>query len=454
MSESYDLVITEGKVLISEGTSRPYTHRFETVDVGVTQGKIVKIGPGLAAHAREVINAKGLVVLPGVIDSQVHFRDPGHPHKEDLETGSKAAVLGGVTSFLDMPNTSPNTISAGDLQLKVDTAQKKSWAHFGFFIGACEENASELATLERLPHCSGVKIFMGSSTGSLLMSEDSSLKKALASGARRMAIHSEDENLLKANFQKIFSQGGEHSPALHPEWRSVEVATSSTRRIVKIAQEFGRPLHILHLTTAEELEILRQHKDLCTLEVTPQHLTLSAPDCYERLGTLAQMNPPIREQRHQEALWKALNEGLIDVIGSDHAPHTLDEKSKPYPTSPSGMPGVQTLLPLMLDHVHKGRTTLERVLEMCALEPARIYGIKSKGRIAPGFDADFTLVDLKKEWTIENKDMASRCGWTPFDGKKVTGSPEITIVAGQIATRDRKLAAARPSSVRALVFDH
>ena len=207
------------------------------------------------------------------------------------------------------------------------------------------------------------------------------------------------------------------------------------------------------MTTAEELEFLKDHKDLCTIEVTPQHLTLNAPECYDRLGTLAQMNPPLREKRHQQALWKALNDGLIDVIGSDHAPHTLEEKAKPYPNSPSGMPGVQTLLPLMLNHVHEGRTSLERVVEMCALEPARIYGLRHKGRLSEGYDADLTLVDLAKKWEIQNKDMATRSGWTPFDGKKVVGSPEITVIRGEIATQDRTLVDQRPQSVRPLDFE-
>jgi dihydroorotase len=440
MSEKdFDLVITGGDVLISEGLSRPYTHRWAQVDIGIKEGQIAEIALGLTQRAKEVYQAKGLKVLPGAIDTQVHFREPGATHKEDLQTGSLSAVLGGVTSFFDMPNTSPPTTTREELERKVAFAQGRCWANFAFFIGACEENIPQLKDLEKLPHCSGIKIFMGSSTGSLLMDSDASLELALRSGTRRVAIHSEDEQLLIQNKQAIFQGPGPFSAGLHHKWRSEKVALSSTKRIIKIARETGRPVHILHMTTAEELEFLKDHKDICTIEVTPQHLTLSAPDCYERLGTLAQMNPPIREQRHQDALWSALNAGLIDVIGSDHAPHTLEEKANPYPKSPSGMPGVQTLLPLMLHHVNSGRTSLERVVEMCALEPSRIYGLKQKGRIQKGWDADLVVVDLNQEWTVHNQDMATRSGWTPFAGMKLKGSPEATIVNGKIITEARKL---------------
>lgn len=452
-TQFFDLVITGGKVFLSQGKAPPYVHSLQELDLGISSGIVQSIAPNLKGKGRSEIDAQGLVVLPGVIDSQVHFREPGHTHKEDLESGSQAAVLGGVTSFLDMPNTQPNTVTAESLKEKVKAATGRSWANFGFFIGACEENIDELKTLETLPHCAGVKIFMGSSTGSLLMAEDSSLTRALASGRRSVAIHSEDESLLEANAKKLFTEDKAYSPSLHPQWRSEQVALSSTKRIVQIARAQKRRIHILHMTTQEELEFLKDKKDICTIEVTPQHLTLAAPECYQELGTLAQMNPPIREARHREALWKALNSGLIDVIGSDHAPHTLEEKSRPYPQSPSGMPGVQTLLPLMLDHVHNQRTSLERIVEMCCLEPARVYGLSTKGRIAEGKCADLTLVDLNKTWTVHNKDMATRSGWTPFDGKKLTGSPEVTIVQGVPVTRDRALLSPPETPGKALIFD-
>lgn len=425
MSDRFDLVIRGGICLTPSG-------RVES-DIGVRNGKIAAIGDLGRRRSAKVLDAKGLTVLPGVIDTQVHFREPGLEHKEDIESGTLAAVLGGVTVVFEMPNTNPSTTTEAALRDKLKRAQGRAWCDVAFFLGAAEENAGELAALERLPGCAGIKMFMGSSTGSLLVADDAGIAAVLGHGVRRVAVHAEDEARLKAR-RKIAEAAA--SPHAHPEWRDVETAVMATERLMRLARAAGRPVHVLHVTTAEEMAILAQNKDLATVEVTPQHLTLAAPDCYDALGTRAQMNPPIREARHREALWRAVADGVVDVIGSDHAPHTLEEKARPYPQSPSGMAGVQTLVPLLLDHVHAGRLSLERFVDLTSAGPQRIYGIAGKGRIAVGYDADITLVDLTARRTIENRWIASKCGWTPFDGMTVTGWPMATVVRGAVVMRE------------------
>ncbi|MHA1539857.1 MAG: dihydroorotase [Alphaproteobacteria bacterium] len=428
----YNLIIKNGTIVSPTGQTQ--------ADIAITNGKITAIGDLSAAKTKEVFDAKGLHILPGVIDTQVHFREPGATHKEDLHTGTKAAVMGGVTAIFEMPNTHPSTLFAEDLHDKIDRALGKkdhagAFCDFAFFIGASDGNIEELKEIEKMPGCAGVKIFMGSSTGSLLVSEDSVLKEVLDAGTRRVAIHCEDEELL--NIRKNIVDRPD--PALHPIWRDEETAINATKRILKIARETGRPIHVLHVTTAEEMEILKENKDIATVEVTPNHLSFFAPDCYNTLGSKVQQNPPIRDKKHQEALWEALREGIVDVIGTDHAPHTLEEKAKPYPASPSGMPGVQTLVPIMLNHVAKKRLSLERFVDLTSASPARIYGIKNKGHIAEGFDADFTIVDLKRTEIIQNDWIVSKCGWTPFQGQKVKGWPVGTMIRGKMVMQDGKL---------------
>lgn len=428
MSESYDLIIKGGTLVTPSGVARG--------DVAVTDGRIAAIGDLDAARAAEVFEAGGLHVLPGAIDTQVHFREPGGEHKEDLASGTKAAALGGITAVFEMPNTSPSTTTAAALDDKLARARGRSWTDHAFFIGAAAENATELGVLERRPGCCGVKIFMGSSTGSLLVEDDDTLLQVLQNGRRRAAVHAEDEERLRSRLGLV--RGGA-DVAMHPEWRDEETARLATARLMGLARQAGRRVHVLHVTTAEEIPILAANKDLASVEVTPQHLTLSAPDCYERLGTLAQMNPPIRAAHHRAALWQAVAAGVVDVIGSDHAPHSLEDKAKPYPTSPSGMPGVQTLLPLMMDHMNAGRLTLERLVDLTSSGPARIYGIAGKGRLAAGFDADFSIVDLAARREITGDWLASKCGWSPFEGMKVTGWPKATIIRGRIVMREDEL---------------
>ncbi|WP_116969897.1 dihydroorotase [Blastomonas sp. UPD001] len=417
MTASYDLIVRNGTVYLPGGPV--------SADIGVIGGRIASIG-ALAGDAGEVIDCTGLHVLPGVIDSQVHFREPGLEHKEDLESGSRAAVMGGVTAVFEMPNTKPNTDTAERVADKLARAHHRMWCDHAFYVGATSSNAESLKALERLPGTAGVKIFMGASTGDLLVADDGALARVLASGKRRVAIHAEDE--FRMNERADLRVTGD--PSSHPVWRDDESAMLATRRILRLAREAKRRIHILHITTPAELELIAQHKDIATCEVTPQHLTLAGEEAYPRLGSYAQMNPPIRSGAHRDGLWHWLAQGVPDVIGSDHAPHTIEEKSKIYPDTPSGMPGVQTLLPLLLDHMHHGRLSMQRLIDLTSAGAQRIFGLVGKGRIAAGYDADFTIVDLKKRWMVTEDWLQSRCGWSPFTGMELTGKPIGTIIRG------------------------
>src|SRR5229473_1142037 len=419
MADTFDVIVRGATVVNQDGEG--------VRDIGVTGGRIAAIGDLARATGGAVIDCKGLHILPGVIDTQVHFREPGLTQKEDLETGSRSAVLGGVTAVFEMPNTNPTTTNAEALADKVARGRHRMHCDFAFYVGGTRENTKNLPELERLPGCCGVKVFIGSSTGSLLVEDDDGLRNILRVIRRRAAFHSEDEYRLRERKDLRI----ENDPRSHPVWRDEVVALQCTQRLVSLARETGRRVHVLHITTAEEMDFLRDHKDVASVEVTPHHLTLTAPECYERLGTLAQMNPPVRDAAHRAAIWRALDQGIVDVLGSDHAPHTREEKAKPYPQSPSGMTGVQTLVPLMLDHVNAGRLSLQRFVDLTSAGPQRLFGIAHKGRIAVGYDADLTIVDLKRRETITNKWVASKAGWTPYDGVRVTGWPVGTFVRGQ-----------------------
>lgn len=428
MSQMFDLILKNGTVVTPGG--------LVEADIAVKSGRIADFGSFSAGDGAETIECKGLHILPGVIDTQVHFREPGLTHKEDLSTGTLSAIAGGVTTVFEMPNTDPLTITADALHDKLHRARGRAWCDYAFFVGGCAESAPDLNLLERLPGCCGVKVFMGSSTGSLLAAEEDVILSILKNGTRRVALHAEDETRLKS--RKYIAEAS-HDVRDHPLWRDAETALTATMCAVRLAREAGRPIHLLHVTSADEMAFLKDHKDIVTIETTPQHLTLSAPECYERLGALAQMNPPIRDKRHQDALWRAVQTGVVDVLGSDHAPHTLEEKSKTYPTSPSGMTGVQTMLPVMLDHVSKGRLSLERLVDLLAHGPQRVYQIARKGRIAVGYDADFAIVDIKRRRTITNKWIQSKCGWSPFDGMTVMGWVQGTVLRGQLAMWDDEI---------------
>ncbi len=435
MNHEFDLIIAGGTCAITDQNGKV---RFEELSVGVKANQIHTLAKGLenTSSSKKVLNARGLHVLPGVIDTQVHFREPGLTHKEDLASGTLAAIAGGVTSVLEMPNTKPAIISRELFIQKCEAAKNRIWSNIGFFIGATEKNKMELKELEKLPGCCGIKIFMGSSTGDLLLANEKSIFEIIESTKGPIAVHAEDEALLsqrKKEFENC-TDVREHSNI-----RNELVALLATQTIVRLAEKAKRKVHILHVSSQEEMEFLRDHKKYITIETTPQFLLMSAPDCYERLGTKAQMNPPVRGIRHQEAVWRALTDGIVDVIGTDHAPHTLEEKSQPYPNSPSGMPGVQTLVPLMLDLVNQKRLSLEKFVELLCHNPAKIYHPKAKGHLKVGFDADITVVDLKKQKTIENSWIKSKVGWTPYDQVKVSAWPFATIVNGHIVMQEDEI---------------
>ena len=429
MTQSYDLLLKGGTVVNHDGEG--------VRDLAIAGGRLAAIGDLSQASAGNVIDCRGLHVLPGVIDTQVHFREPGMTQKEDLESGSLSAVMGGVTAVFEMPNTNPTTTSADALADKVARAHHRMHCDFAFFIGGTRENTNELAALERLPGCAGVKVFMGSSTGSLLVEDDESVRNILRVIGRRASFHSEDEYRL--NERKHLRVDGD--PRSHPVWRDEMAALRCTQRLVRLARETGKRVHVLHITTAQEIEFLENHKEVASVEVTPHHLTLEAPACYQRLGTLAQMNPPVRDGTHRAGIWRGLSQGIVDVLGSDHAPHTREEKAKAYPATPSGMTGVQTLVPIMLDHVNAGRLSLQRFVDLTSAGPARLFGIARKGRIAVGYDADLTVVDLKRSATITHGWIRSRAGWTPYDGMTVTGWPVGTVVRGHPVMWEGELSA-------------
>ncbi len=443
----YDLIIKNATV----STYHQKNLRVETeiTNIGISHQKIISLNTLSTDTATEEINLRGLHLLPGIIDSQVHFREPGMTHKEDLESGTRSALMGGVTSIFEMPNTNPSTTTPEQFQEKLNLAKNRAHCHYAFFIGGASDNFFDLNKLENLPHCSGVKVFLGSSFGNLLVDDDTIFKQILKNGKRRVIIHSEDEARLKS--RKQIAIDAMH-PRAHPIWRDEESAMISTKKSIAFAREAQRPVHILHISSSEEMQFLKQNKDIATVEILPQYLTLSAPECYERLGTFAQQNPPIRDKRHMEFLWRAMHDGTVDVIGSDHAPHTIDEKNKPYPQSPSGLPGVQTLVPIMLNHVNKNNLQLKQFVQMTTENPRRIFGAKNKGRIAVGFDADFTVIDLKRIEEIKSTWLQSKVGWSPFMGMRVQGWPVMTILNGKICMRDSQII--QPNSGQAIHFEY
>ena len=426
MSDNYSLIIKNGSCYIDG--------KLVKTDLALLGNKIKKIGK-IELNSSKVFDAADKVILPGIIDTQVHFREPGATDAEDLESGSKAAILGGVTSLFEMPNTNPPTSNLIEFDRKLNLAKNRMHSNYAFYFGATPDNIDQLSQLKNLKGCCGVKLFAGSSTGKLLVDKEADIEKVIASSDRIVSIHSEDEEILKIR-KKFIRRGDVHS---HPEWRNAECAISSTRRVVKIAERYNKKIHILHVSTKEEVDFLAMHKKNITFETTPQHLTLYAPDCYDKLGTYAQMNPPLRTKEHYDRLWVAIKNDIVDVLGSDHAPHLKENKKKEYPESPSGMPGVQTIFPVMLDHVNKGKLTLEKLIKLMCENPCKIFGIKNKGYIKEDYDADLTIVDMKKDQTIKNEMIASKCGWTPFNNYKVRGFPVATIVNGNLVMENGKV---------------
>jgi dihydroorotase len=425
MTQHYDLVIRGGICVLPWG--------MEQTSVGVRDGRIATLGVGSDATGDETMDATGLHVLPGLTDPHVHLRDPGDKAIESIPTGTKAAVLGGLTAVFDMPNTSPAITDAERLAWKQDYVEQVAWCDMGLYVGGTKTNISELPGLELGKGVCAVKIFAGSSTGDLMVEDDEHLELVMRSGRRRISYHSEDEYRLQAR-KGLFKSGDPY--ASHMEWRDEEAAFLGTRRLMALARKTGRPAHILHVSTAQELEYLRDYRDIATTELLVNHLTHTAPEVYEQLRGFGVMNPPIRGRAHYEASWAAVRDGRVDTIGSDHAPHPRAAKEKPWPDCPAGLTGVQTLVPVMLDHVNAGRLSLPRLVDLMAAGPARVYGTVGKGRLAAGYDADFTLVDMKRSRRIENDWIVTPCGWTPFSGMKITGWPVATIIRGATVMRD------------------
>ncbi len=414
------LLIHHARVLLADGS-------WFSGDVLVRDERIVEIAAEITtAEVTREIDATGLLLLPGVIDPQVHFREPGLEHKEDLTTASRACAKGGVTSFLEMPNTKPLTITQAALNDKLQRAAQKSIVNYGFFIGATPANLPDL--LAATPTC-GIKIFMGSAHGDLLVDTAASLEPIFAQGERLIAVHAEDQGRINQRKQEFAEMT---DPAIHSQIQDDIAALNATKLALALSQKYQRRLHILHLSTAIEVEYLREHKPVwVTAEVTPQHLLLNT-DAYGKIGTLAQMNPPLRSHHDNAVLWQGLLDGTIDFIATDHAPHTLEEKARGYPNTPSGMPGVETALPLMLTQAVAGKCSIEQVSQWMSGAVAKAYNIPNKGAIAIGYDADLVLVDVENYHTVERADLETKCGWSPFEGWNLTGYPVYTIVNGHI----------------------
>ena len=420
----FDLALKGGDCVMPWGVVR--------ADVGIRAGRIAAIGDLTQAEAAETVDCKGLHVLPGLIDPHVHLRDPGDPKVETMETGTRAAVLGGLAAVFDMPNTTPSITNTERLDAKREFVNGHAWCDIGIYVGGTKTNIADLAALELEPNVCAIKIFAGSSTGDLLVEDDESLEAVMRSGRRAICYHSEDEYRLQSR-KPMFTPGMAHIN--HQEWRDVETAMLGTRRLMALARKTGRRAHILHVSTAEELAYLADYRDVASCEVLLNHLT-QTDEAYARLGGYAVMNPPIRGARHLEAAWKAVADGTVDCVGSDHAPHSRAAKERPWPDTAAGLTGIQTIVPLMLDHVSAGRLSLPRLADLMCAGPARVYGVQSKGRLAVGMDGDVTLVDMKKTRTIEDSWIVSPCGWTPFAGHRCTGWPAMTIVRGHVAMRD------------------
>lgn len=429
-NHNFNLILKGGNIILSN-------QKIEQLDIGIIDSRIAEIGNLSNKNSKRTLNINNLLVMPGPIDTQVHFREPGLTHKEDIFHGTMGAVLGGVTSIFEMPNTKPPTTNEHELQRKFKIAEKKAFCNYSFFVGASKENIDDLNKLESYPGCCGVKIFMGSSTGNLLVEDDYNVRRILAKAKKMVAVHSEDEYRLAEQKKKFSKKNLKVSD--HPEIRDVKSALLSTERLLDAARESNKKIHILHLSTLDEVKLLALNKNIATCEATPQHLFFSSPECYQSLGTFAQMNPPIRDKSHRDMLWEGISKGIIDVVGSDHAPHTIEEKKQKYPDSPSGMTGVQTLLPIMLNFVNKGKLSIFDVVRLLSVNPCNIYKVMNKGKVDVGYDADLTVVDLNKEFRISNDWIKSRSQWSPYDNLKIKGMPIHTIINGKIVMSENEI---------------
>ena len=422
---------------------------IQQTNVLVEQGKVIDVSASRNASADEIVEAKGLYLLPGAVDDQVHFREPGLTHKEDLWHASHACAKGGVTSFLEMPNTNPTTTSVERLHEKLAMGAKSSLVNYGFYMGATTDNLAELKAAQRTP---GIKIFIGSSTGNLLVDEQDALEAIFAETTLPITAHCEDETTVRENAARYKNST---DVADHSRIRDHRAAYIATQRAIDLAKRHHHRFHVLHVSTGDEVELFRDHQGLITAEVCPHHLFFSVED-YETLGSRIKVNPSIKNQDDNRRLWEALLAGEIQVVATDHAPHTLDEKAKPFPECPSGMPAVENVLALFLNEAHHGRVSLPQIAHWMADAPARVWDIVGKGRIAEGYDADLVLVDMELRETIQDAEQQTKCRWSPWNDVTLTGWPVRTWVNGTTVFQRVEKTLQFNDDVRGseLAFDH
>lgn len=419
-----DFVFINAKVVSS--------HEISECDVHVQGGKIKEVGKNLSKNTSKIIDLQGKYLLPGLIDVHVHFRTPGFTQKEDWVTGSKAALAGGVTSVIDMPNTSPSTIDEESLHIKRSMVEKEAMVNYAFFAGATKTNSEILKNMKGV---AGVKVYMGSSTGNLLVDDLKVLEELMKNVHKIFAFHAESESCIQKGFKE---HAGETDPAVHSKIRAPECATQAVEAVLVLVEKYLGRVHFCHTSTAKEIDLIRKFKKnnpslakLVSVEVTPHHLFLDDGD-YLKFGNIVKVNPPLRSQQDVEALWQGIQDGTVDMVATDHAPHLFEEKQLSYDQVPSGVPGVQTMLPLMLQAVNDGRLSLTKVVELCSLNPAERFGLHGKGKIISGFDADFAVVDLDFESTVSEDYSWSKARWSPFEGRMLKGWPVMTFVNGQL----------------------
>jgi dihydroorotase len=430
----YDLVF-KNAVIVNEG--RKYTS-----DLAVKDGVIVKIESQIQGNSHTEIECVGKLLLPGVIDDQVHFREPGLTHKAEIATESRAAVAGGTTSFMEMPNTVPQAVTIEELEKKYSRAAQVSPANYSFFMGATNSNIDELLKVNKAEVC-GVKIFMGSSTGNMLVDDEASLNAIFGNCDLLIATHCEDEALIRKNEKLYRDKFGVSMPfKYHPEIRSDEACYLSSSFAVDLARKHNARLHILHISTEKELALFTNAIPLAdkriTTEVCVHHLTFSASD-YDKMGSKIKCNPAIKYDSDRHALWQALNDDRLDIIATDHAPHTIEEKANPYFSSPSGLPLVQHSLLQMLDFVKAGKISLERMVEKMCHAPANCFGLLNRGFVKEGYAADLVVIDQQDSTLADKNQILYKCGWSPFEGKKFGSKIQATYVNGQLVFDGEKV---------------
>lgn len=426
-------ILRNGKVVTPNG--------IVDADIAINDGTISQVGKISETAAIEK-DCAGLFILPGLIDMHVHFRDPGFPKKEDFASGSAAAAAGGVTTVIDMPNTNPPTLTCEALEEKRKIAASKSLVNFGFFFGLAYDNFDEI---KRAPNIAGIKVYMGSSTGDLFVANMNVIEKLFQLG-KFVIVHAEDENIIRENTEKYKDS---QDPSVHSLIRSPAAAYEAVKSVLHLAKKYNARVHITHVSTVDEIEELRKFQGpLVSCDVTPHHLYLTQ-NAYAERGNFVKTNPPLRSNKDRQALWQGLRDGIISAIASDHAPHTKEEKEESYSNAPAGAPGIETMLPLLLDSVNHGELSLRDIAKLTSENPARLLGIKNKGQIVAGFNADLTIVNMNREVVVGNEPFFTKCGWSPFSGWKLKGWPVMTLVRGQMVFENGRInSAARGKEIQ------